>query len=436
MYVLYLHAGSNSRSFCIFKVSKTKIAPRSVLVIGGGIIGLTTAYALLLKGFDVTILDEAKDAASASKATAGIIAGSTVVPWAKKSLWLQLPKMFLSRNSPVSVSWPLPKDFLFFLSQSIKASHPSACKKSSVGLAQLGLDGYDAWQELLSDVPERRLLLKQNGCIFGYRTEEDYKADANDLALRRDFGMVIDPLSSDDIQRVFPNLINRIAFGACVRKAGHVADIVGLLDTIKSKILTHGGKFVSTKVIGLRTAQDKIFSVVSQDNHYNADIFVLGAGYGSSKLAQQIGFKVPIVPAWGASVLFKDTDIKLAKPILVLSDGIAVTPSDSGLQVSGLLQIGESCDGNKMQDRIIESARGLFGEFTFSRVEFTVGPRPLTADSLPVIGADPRYKNLYYNFGHGHWGIGQASLSAKIIADLMIGKQVSMEVSAYSPRRF
>lgn len=65
-------------------MSKTKIAPRSVLVIGGGIIGLTTAYALVLQGFDVTILDEAKDAASASKATAGIIAGSTVVPWAKK----------------------------------------------------------------------------------------------------------------------------------------------------------------------------------------------------------------------------------------------------------------------------------------------------------------------------------------------------------------
>lgn len=68
--------------------------------------------------------------------------------------------MVLSQNSPVSVSWPLPKTFYFFLSKSIKASHPSASKKSSVGLAQLGLDGYDAWQELLSDVPERRLLLK------------------------------------------------------------------------------------------------------------------------------------------------------------------------------------------------------------------------------------------------------------------------------------
>ena len=82
---MYLHAGSNGRSFCILKVNKTKIAPRSVLVIGGGIIGLTTAYALVLQGFNVTILDESKDAVSASKATAGIIAGSTVVPWAKKA---------------------------------------------------------------------------------------------------------------------------------------------------------------------------------------------------------------------------------------------------------------------------------------------------------------------------------------------------------------
>ena len=128
------------------------------------------------------------------------------------------------------------KKLFIFLSQSIKASHPSASKKSSVGLAQLGLDGYDAWQKLLGDVAERRLLLKQNGCIFGYRTEEDYKADANDLAFRRDFGMVIDPLSSDDMQRVFPNLISLIAFGACDQKAGHVADIDGLLDAIESKL--------------------------------------------------------------------------------------------------------------------------------------------------------------------------------------------------------
>ena len=93
--------------------------------------------------------------------------------------------------------------FFVFLSQSIKACHPLACTNSSVGLAQLGLNGYTAWQELLSDIPESRHFFKQNGCIFAYRTEDDYKADAHDLALRRDFGMVIDPLSSDDMQRIF-----------------------------------------------------------------------------------------------------------------------------------------------------------------------------------------------------------------------------------------
>ena len=89
-----------------------------------------------------------------------------------------------------------------------------------------------------------------------------------------------------------------------------------------------------------------------------------------------------------------------------------------------------------MRDQIIESARGLFSEFTFSQLEFTVGPRPLAAISLPVIGTDPRYKNLYYNFVHGHSGIGQTSLSTKISADLMLGNQGSMKVSAYSPIRF
>ena len=102
------------------KVNKNLKSKKKVTVIGGGIIGLATACRLFQNNFDVTLIDENKSKNRASIATAGIIGGSSVIPWANDHLWKKIPSMLLSESGPLKVRYPLPVDFLSFICKSYK----------------------------------------------------------------------------------------------------------------------------------------------------------------------------------------------------------------------------------------------------------------------------------------------------------------------------
>jgi D-amino-acid dehydrogenase len=410
--------------------------PKTALIIGGGIIGLTTAYDLARNGLNVTVIDAGPVERRASTATAGIIGGSSVIPWAHASLWGKLPRMLLDRSKPLYVSWPPPSGLYDFVLKSRKASRPETFKHSAAGLANLGLKGRDAWEDLLSDLPKAKALFQQTGCLFYYGTEKERQADADDLVLRRSFGMDIDDLDAPDVLSRLPNVIRPVVGGSFVNTAAHVTDPVSLQNCLVDAIRDLGGKFVSTNVTRLETAGNKITAVVTHAGSDSADVIVLAAGHGGSKLASDVGLKIPMAPAWGVSVTFENPSIDLKIPMLVLSDGFAVTPSDQGLRVSGLLQIGGAGKAKTMQAHLIELAKALFGDFKYTGIKTVTGPRPLTADSLPVLGADPKYQNLYHNFGHGHWGLTQASISARIICGLIAGRPAGVDINAYCPDRF
>ena len=123
--------------------------PRTALVIGGGIIGLTTAYTLCRNGVEVTIFDDRAKDQRATSATAGIIGGSSVIPWASSKLWPQLPRHIIERDGPLRLSLPLPNGAMGFFRRSVQAGREEPRTMSSAGLANLGLRGWDAWQDLL-----------------------------------------------------------------------------------------------------------------------------------------------------------------------------------------------------------------------------------------------------------------------------------------------
>jgi D-amino-acid dehydrogenase len=411
-------------------------APKSALVIGGGIVGLTTAYKLARDGLKVTVLDEGAVERRASSATGGIIGGSSVIPWANESLWKRVPGMLLDRKKPLFMGFPLPKGLLNFLTHSKKSSRPSAFQSSSAGLANLGLKGRGAWEQLLIDLPDAASLFQFEGCLFLYQQEADKEADAIDVKIRRSHGMEIEDLNEDEVRKLLPEMPSPINGAACVSAAGHVTDPVGLQNNLMKAIKALGGKFIEERATHLSCSSNRVDAVNTAQGPLSEDIVILAAGHGSAELAHNVGLKIPMVPAWGVSVTFEDADVELSVPMLVLNHGLAVTPSDKGLRVTGLLQIGGAKKTKAMERRLIELAKELFGDFGHSGIRVVAGPRPLMADSLPALGPDPNRHNLYHNYGHGHWGLTQASTSALIISNHVMGRKCDVDISAYRPDRF
>lgn len=411
-------------------------APGSAVVVGGGIVGLATAYALARAGVRITLLDAGPADQRASSATAGIIGGSSVVPWADASLWWRLPRIILDRHEPLFMSWPPPKGLLHFARCSWQASHPDAVRASAAGLANLGLKGLTAWQDLLTDLPAAGALFRQNGCLFFYPTPKDRAADVAGNALRCSFGMDLTELTEQEMRNRLPDLHGPVAGGMCVNTAAHVTDPVGLQDMLQQAVADLGGTIFTARATSLETSRGLVTAVSTDTGTHAADIVILTAGTGAAALANGTGLRIPIAPAWGASVTFENPGIALELPLLVLGEGFAATPSAQGLRVSGLLQVGGAGKVKKMQARLVELAQNLFGDFSYSGLRAFAGPRPLMADSLPVLGSDPTYRNLFHNFGHGHWGLTQAAISAQVIANLATGHPVGLDISAYDPERF
>jgi glycine/D-amino acid oxidase-like deaminating enzyme len=408
----------------------------SALVIGGGIVGLATAYALCQQSIRVTVLDDAAVDHRASSATAGIIGGSSVIPWANSKLWPRLPLHFLDQDGPLRMALPFPKGLPSFFKQSVVSGRGTARAQSAAGLANLGLRGWDAWQELLTDLPSAKDLFVQQGCLFYYEIDADQSADANANALRRSFGMDLTDLNNMEMEAILPPLSRPVAGGVRVNSAGHVLDPVGLQRRLVKAIEAGGGAIIQQRVSKLVSQDGRITSVVTNGTHFDADSVILCAGSGSAELAKPLGLNIPMIPAWGASVTFTNAAVDLRTPILLLKDGIAVTPSTEGLRVSGLLQVGGAGRAQAMIKTLKLQAKRLFGAFAYDEITTCIGPRPLSADSLAFLGPDPSHDNLFHNFGHGHWGLTQASISAQITADLVLGNAPKFDMSAYRTDRY
>ncbi|WP_020653090.1 D-amino acid dehydrogenase [Massilia niastensis] len=399
-----------------------------VIVLGSGVVGVTTAYYLAKAGHAVTVIDRQPGAGlETSFANAGQISPGYATPWAAPGIPLKAAKWLFQRHAPLAIR---PDGSLFQLEwmwqmfRNCSSDRYAVNKERMVRLSEFSRDCMRALRRDTGIAYEGR----QQGTIQLFRTRQQFDNAANDIEVLKQAGVQYELLASEQLAQAEPALgnVREKLVGGLRLPNDETGDCQLFTTRLAEMARALGVRFEFDTTIHTLTANsDQITGVVTSKGTYTADRYVLALG-SYSRLLLQRWFPVPVYPLKGYSITVPITDASRAPVSTILDETykIAVTRFDDRIRVGGMAEIaGYSKELNPRRRATLELVvNDLFpGGGDTARASFWTGLRPMTPDSTPVVGATP-LANLYLNTGHGTLGWTMAAGSASVIADLVSGK--------------
>ncbi|MDX1432686.1 MAG: D-amino acid dehydrogenase [Gammaproteobacteria bacterium] len=408
-----------------------------ILVLGGGVIGITSAYHLARDGHEVTVLDRQHLAASeTSYANAGLVAPGHAYAWASpkapkilvKSLFKpdQALRLKLSAD-PRMWSW----FWLFLMQCTAERARVNTIRK--LGLCLYSLQALD---EVVRDTGVAYDGLR-SGNLYLYRTEESFAAGVDHTGILREHGLDMQVVEGDALTAIEPALEpvkDRIA-GAVYSptdQSGDARMFTRALAAYCEKKLGVELDF-DTSIRAIETERDRVAGVLTDAGRRTADVYVMALGCDSAMMGRSIGLKLPIYPVKGYSVT-----VPLRKSNAVPRMGgvdednlVAYCPMGERLRLTSTAEFsGYDCSHRPEDFRaMLRSARELFPSAgDYDRPDYWAGLRPMTPQGTPFLGK-ARYENLFLNTGHGHIGWTMSCGSARVTADLVAGRKPDIDLT-------
>jgi D-amino-acid dehydrogenase len=412
-----------------------------VLVLGSGVIGVTTAYYLAKAGHDVTVIDrQPGPALETSFANAGQISPGYASPWAAPGIPLKAAKWLFQKHAPLAIR---PDGSLFQLHwmwqmyRNCTADRYAVNKERMVRLAEYSRDCIRALRAETGITYEGRTL----GTIQLFRTQQQLESAGKDIEVLRDAGVDYELLQGRELGKAEPALGNHATLVGGLRLPNdETGDCQMFTTRLTAMARDLGVRFeFDTDIQALDVASGQITGVRTAKGTLTADRYVLALG-SYSRLLLKEQFTLPVYPLKGYSITVPITDASRAPVSTILDESykIAVTRFENRIRVGGMAEIaGYSKYLNPARRETLEMVvNDLFpGAGDTREATFWTGLRPMTPDSTPVVGATP-LRNLFVNTGHGTLGWTMACGSAAVIADLVSGKQPAIRADDLAVFRY
>ncbi len=418
-----------------------------VLVLGSGVVGITSAYYLARAGFEVVVVDrQPGPALETSFANAGQISPGYASPWAAPGVPLKAIKWMLQEHAPLAIR--LTKDIhqYLWMAQMLRnctAKRYAINKERMVRLSEYSRDCLDELRSEIGIEYESRRL----GTTQLFRTQAQLDAAGKDLAVLEASGVPYEMLDRDGIARVEPALasVSHKLAGALRLPNDQTGDCHMFATGLAERAKALGVEFRFDQMIQCFGMDgDRISGVMINGQLEVADHYVLALGSYSPELLRPLGIKAPVYPLKGYSLTVPITNGDMAPASTILDETykVAITRFDNRIRVGGMAEIsGFDLTLNPKRRATLEMiTRDLYPEGgDVSQAQFWTGLRPATPDSTPIIGASP-YRNLFLNTGHGTLGWTMACGSARLLTDLVQKKrpQISadgLDISRYQSAR-
>lgn len=408
-----------------------------VAVVGAGVMGLAAAASLQIRGHAVTVIDPNPPGEGCSLGNAGCLSRASCVPLGLPGTWKKVPGYLTDPHGPLSIRWSYAlkaAPWLWGLHRSTSLERVNAIADALHPLLDRTIE---KWRPLAqwAGVPE---LIRQDGYAFAYRSAAAYAGDALGRELRRARGIQIEVLEGQQIRDFDPALSSELTHLVLLPEQGHVPNPLRLSRALAARLLAGGATFVKRAATDFELRDGRIASVVTSGGPVAADAVVLAAGARSKPLASKLGSTVPLETERGYHVMLAAPSPSLRVPVCSGEGKYFLTPMEGGLRVAGTVELGglDLPPDYAKADALIPGAKRMVPKLEHGEVTRWMGHRPSLPDSLPVLGRAPHVANAYFAFGNGHVGLTSAAPAGEVIADLVGGREPTLDLGPYSAARF
>lgn len=406
-----------------------------IVIVGGGVVGLFTAWYLKKEGADVTVVDRGDFTDGCSFGNAGLIVPSHIIPMASPGMLKKGLKNLFRPSSPVSARIAPDADLIRWYLKFTGAATTKHVQESIPVLKELSVFSKSLYVDL-KDSGELDFPFWRNGLLMLYKSQHAGDELFEEAELARQAGLQVDDLSADDIHKLEPNCLPAVSGGVHYHSDDHL-NPSELMHALVTTLEKSGVTLVrNCKVTKIRLDGSKAVAIETESGEFEFDQLVVTAGIWSSEILKQLKSRVAVQPGKGYSFKVK-TKAAINYPALLADANVAVSPLGGGItQFGGGMEVGY--DGYKIKQARVKQIIKAVGEFypteggmEISEDQIWQGHRPCSFDGLPFIGKVPAYSNVFAGTGHSMMGVTLAPATGKLISELITGKASSLELHPF-----
>ena len=412
---------------------------KNIVIIGGGIIGLSSAYYLQKEGHQVTVIDKSDITSGASFVNAGYITPSHIIPLASPGMIAKGIKMMFNSASPFYMKPRWDTEFFKWAWHFHKSSTHAKVEKAIPVIKDINLLSRELFSEIKASNNLGSFQLERKGLLMLYKTKNAYDHEKAVARKANDLGLEVSELDRKQLERIEPN-VKIDAEGAIHYECDWHTTPTQIMPKMLQYLKDVGVVVkINEEVLNLETNNAKVKKIITSKSSYLTDELVLAAGSWSGKIAKQLDVKLSLQGGKGYRINVKrDTGINM--PAILMESKMAVTPMVGFTRFAGTMEF----SGNNAfirKERVVAIAAGakrFYPDLDITQEEkenAKTGLRPVSPDGLPYIGKSSKFKNLTFATGHAMMGWSLGPATGKLVSEVIDEKKTSMDISAFNPNR-
>lgn len=408
---------------------------KKIVVIGGGVVGLCSAYYLAKEGHKVTIIDSSEMTDGCSYGNAGMIVPSHVIPLAQPGMISQGIKWMFNSKSPFYVRPRLNRELFSWGRQFYKFSTKTHVQKSMPALRDLSLLSKELYQDLSK---QGDFLYQEKGLLMLYKTDKVGEEEIHAGRAAENLGLEVDFLSKEEVSKLETGITTN-AIGAVHYKSDAHLYPQQFMQFLKDELEKLNVNLLPNSTIKKFAVQGgKISSAEVEDINIHGDEFVICAGSWSPEVAKMLGIQLSILPGKGYSF---NVDIPGNQPSIpsILCEGkVAVTPLENVVRFGGTMEITHTNDHRTNLNRvqgIVNTTNQFYPDLNLKTPDIQNiwhGFRPCTPTGLPFISRSSSVSNLIIATGHAMMGLSLGPATGKLVEELVSGKKSSVRIEGFT----